>query len=82
MEGHTHLTNTFNPSHPNARNIFENYKYVDLADDEKPHSDDWEFYKKWIKENVIGPPQATQWYTVEQLVAKNMVGIYKINQPQ
>ena len=30
-------------------------------------------------DNVIGRPQATEWYTVEQLEARGMVGVYKRN---
>jgi len=29
--------------------------------------------------NVVGRPQATKWYTVEQLEARGMVGVYERN---
>ena len=30
-------------------------------------------------DNVIGRPQATEWYTVAQLEARGMIGVYKRN---
>lgn len=33
-------------------------------------------YSNWLRDKLIGPPQATDKYTVEQLQRMNMVGVY------
>lgn len=37
---------------------------------------EWQSYLEWIRENTIGPPEATDKYTVKQLQDMGMVGIY------
>jgi hypothetical protein len=33
-------------------------------------------FKEWIKDKVIGDPQASEVFTVEQLKEQGMVGVY------
>lgn len=63
------LTNTFDPSHPNAKHA------VSTRDHETPH-EAWQRHQKWLEGKVIGEPQATKAYTVPELKAFNMVGVY------
>lgn len=37
---------------------------------------------KWVNANIIGPPQATAYYTREQMEAKGMVGLYAPKQEE
>jgi hypothetical protein len=33
--------------------------------------------QKFLSDKTIGEPQATEWYSVEELKAMNMVGVYE-----
>ena len=37
---------------------------------------EWQQHLNWIAENVIGPPEATDYYTQEELGKMGMIGIY------
>jgi hypothetical protein len=37
--------------------------------------------RAYLKDKIIGPPKATEYYTVEQLESDGMVGIYKPETP-
>lgn len=37
---------------------------------------EWESHLRWINENVIGPPKATDHYTQSQLEEMGIIGIY------
>lgn len=37
-------------------------------------------FNKWLKDKIIGKPQATNFYTVEELENRNIVGIYEKNE--
>lgn len=37
---------------------------------------EWQRHMDWINNNVIGEPEATPFYTVEQLKNMRLVGIY------
>lgn len=69
------LSNTYNPNLPNARMYFttsyEGYLNPDLGNYE------YEQYLKWINENIVGEPQGSDTYTVEQLKEMGYIGIYK-----
>mgnify|MGYP006352070807 CR=1 FL=1 len=71
-----HLSNLFDPRTEDARKNFtlSYHAHFDsaLADRE------WEWHMKWVNENVIGRPHASEYYTVEQLEERGMVGLYKV----
>ena len=37
----------------------------------------WAHHVEWLKDKVIGEPQATEAYTVEQLKQMGLVGVYR-----
>lgn len=51
------------------------YHYEAFSDPEAMNSE-WQSHLKWINDNVIGPPKATDWYTSTQLAEMGMIGIY------
>lgn len=57
-----HLSNIYDHRKPDARNTTP--------------EEAWRQHLEWINRNVIGRPQATETYTVEQLEAMGMIGIY------
>lgn len=63
------LSNTYNP---NAEDAFT---YVRRRPHETP-TEAWQHKLEWLSDKIIGEPQATEHYTVEQLKAMNMVGVY------
>jgi hypothetical protein len=64
-----YLSNTYDP---NAANAF--YKVTRAYDETQVEA--WQHRLEWLKGKIIGEPQATKTYTVKQLKAMNMVGIY------
>lgn len=58
------LTNT-NPKYPPVAMFGQTQEEADLR------------YKKWLAGKRIGSPKATEAYTVEQLEARGMVGVYR-----
>lgn len=66
------LSNTHDPKDKNAR------MYVARRFNETPE-EAWRWHRKWLKGKVIGDPQATEAYTVEQLKEMGMVGVYLPN---
>lgn len=63
------LSNTSNPSDPMA-DIYV-IRGIDQSQREAVAS-----WREWLKGKVIGRPQASFKYTVEQLEAMGMVGVY------
>ena len=59
-----HLSNIYDPRREDA-------KRVSLYS-----CDEWQHHLDWVNQNVIGEPQATEFYTVEQLKDMGMVGVY------
>ena len=43
----------------------------------KTHEQAWREWNEWVADKIIGPPQATEHYTVEQLEAMGLIGIYQ-----
>ena len=63
------LTNLYDPRLPDAS------QHVVLRYDESSW-DGWDRQKEWLKDKIIAEPKATPSYTVEQLQAMKMVGVY------
>lgn len=63
------LTNIHDPSKPDA------YLHIYVEDGQTIQQaiDDWEIY---LSNKIIGRPKASDAYTVEQLEAMDMVGVY------
>ena len=63
------LTNTYGPGRiEDAKSVIDHIY--------SPPGSGWEMHKGWLKGKIIGPPKATEAYTVEQLKDMNMVGVY------
>lgn len=63
------LSNTYNPNLPDAKH------HVDTMPHQTPE-EAWHWHKVWLSGKIIGEPQATDTYTVEQLKAMDLVGVY------
>lgn len=63
------LTNTRDPKDKHAK------MYVARSIHETPE-EAWAHHVAWLKDKVIGEPQATEAYTVEQLKELGLVGVY------
>ncbi len=63
------LTNTYDPGREGAK-----FSVIDHI--HSPPGSGREMHKEWLKGKIIGPPKATEAYTVEQLKDMNMVGVY------
>ena len=64
------LTNTHDPKDKYAK------MYVAHSLYETP-AEAWAHHVEWLKDKIIGEPQATETYTVEQLKEMGMVGVYR-----
>ena len=64
------LTNTHDPKDKCAK------MYVARSIHETP-AEAWAHHVEWLKDKVIGDPQATEAYTVEQLKEMGLVGVYR-----
>lgn len=64
-----HLYNTFDPYHKNAKIVFTHFGDITLEPE-------WDRYLQSLSDKIIGLPVATEFYTVEELVKQNMVGVY------
>ena len=65
------LTNLYNPELPEAREDI-------ICESGQTQAQAWQNQVEWLKGKLIGKPKATTLYTVEELEAQNLVGIYKI----
>lgn len=63
------LSNTYDPSKLEARVFIVRY-----GDETQQQA--WENHLYWLSGKIIGDPQATETYTVQQLKDMNMVGVY------
>ena len=70
------LSNTHDYRRPDAErmHIYSHYAMSNGLDACKR---EWEQHLAWINENVIGPPESSDFYTVEELEQQGMIGIYK-----
>lgn len=63
------VSNTYDPKAKDAKMfVFR------MPDETQEHA--WRTYLQWLNGKVIGEPQATDHYTVEQLKAMGLVGVY------
>ena len=63
------LCNTYDPKD------IRNKRYLTTPPHETPE-DALRHHLEWLKDKVIGEPQATETYTVEQLKEMGLVGVY------
>jgi len=69
------LTNTYDPGMPDAPECLV-LRYEDmLGSDGRERA--WQQHTRWLSDKIIGEPQATEAYTVAQLQAMHMVGVYR-----
>lgn len=68
------LSNTYDPTRPHAEamHCYSFHAYNDI--NSRRH--EWQMHLNWINANIITRPKATATYTVEQLEAMGMVGLY------
>lgn len=64
------LSNIYNPKEPDAKRMLV------LSLDETRETA-WKHHLEWLQDKVIGDPQATKFYTMEQLKDMKMVGVYE-----
>lgn len=69
------LSNTYDPKDPKAR-LYQVHAFY-----ESPESA-WQHHQKWLNGKIIADPCATDTYSVEQLKAMKMVGIYAKVEPE
>jgi hypothetical protein len=70
-----HLTNIWDHRKPDAEVCFCHCYDEWRSGAEAMHAA-WLRHIDWINHHLIGPPQATECYTREQLEAAGMIGIY------
>ena len=63
------LSNIYDPKMPDA-------KMLVARSFEQTQEEAWRWHMYWLRDKVIGKPVPTDYYTVEQLVGMNMVGVY------
>ena len=63
------LSNIYDPKDKNAK------MYISCHFDET-QDEAWCLHCEWLKDKIIGDPQATSYYTVQQLKDMGMVGVY------
>jgi len=64
-----HLDNIYNPDKPDAKQL------IKTRSGQTPE-EAWAQQERWLSGKTIGRPKATEHYTVEQLEAMGMVGVY------
>lgn len=69
------LSNTYDPRLPDARK-YHQQDYHDWQNGPEAIEQSWQRHLEWINQNVIGPPQASEKYTVAELEKMGLVGIY------
>lgn len=69
------LSNIYDHRLPDAKQTHV-YSYYAMSAGTEVMDIEWQHHLDWINQNVIGQPQATKWYTVEQLEKMGMIGIY------
>jgi len=63
------LTNIHNPKDKNAK------LYLSNSSDKTPEQA-WAHHLEWLKDKIIGEPEATKFYAAAQLKEMGIVGIY------
>ena len=64
------LTNFYDHKRPDAKEMF-----IYMVDVDKKTQ--WDWHVKWIESHKVYFPKATETYTVEQLLAMGMLGLYE-----
>lgn len=69
------LSNLTDPYSENAK-LYLALSYDEWRGGPQERDRAWARHMEWVNANVIGPPKATDAYTVEQLQKMGMVGLY------
>lgn len=69
------LSNTYDPRKPNAQ-LYLTYSLHAQDCGPEAMEQEWQHHLEWIDSNQIHRPKATDRWTVEELEAQDMVGIY------
>lgn len=69
------LSNIYNPHSKDAERYLT-HSHTDMFNGPSAMKAAWDRHLSWINSNVIDKPKATDTYTVEQLEAMGMVGVY------
>lgn len=72
------LSNITDPDSPRARMYFVSSYYAFMAGKDAIDME-WDQYMKWVNENMICPPKATDTYTQQELINIGMIGLYAKN---
>ena len=70
-----HLSNIYDPRREDAKRMLC-YSHNAMLNGQSAIDMEWQHHLDWVNQNLIGEPQATEFYTVEQLKNMGMVGIY------
>lgn len=63
------LTNVYDPTLPDAK------LFLCVMCDET-YGEVWDNYLQWLRGKIIGEPEASEYYNVEELKRQGMVGVY------
>lgn len=63
------LSNTHDPKDPNAKEYVATF--IGQSREQA-----WEMHQRWLAGKLIGKPQATAFYSVEELEEMGIVGVY------
>lgn len=63
------LSNIYNPNLPDARFHLGRSLHQTIEDV-------WKWHKYWLQDKIIGEPEASEYYTVQEMKDMNLVGVY------
>jgi len=69
------LSNIYDPSKEDAPQ-YHTYSFHAHMNGQEAMKQEWERHLEWVNSNIVGPPQGTDYYNVEELEARGIVGIY------
>lgn len=64
-----HLTNIYDPRRRDARAMI-------MTQRGQTHAEAWRLQQRWLSDEMIGSPKATDHYSVRELAAQGLVGVY------
>lgn len=76
-----HLSNIHYPFNKSSKSAFcHSFEAMDAG--LEAMNQEWQAHLEWVRQNIVGKPQATEHYTSEQLEQMGMVGIYSNEKPE
>ena len=70
------MTNVYDPKKPKAKELYY-YSFKARQNGPKACKAEWDSHVHYIYSHIIGPPKASETYTVGQMEAYNLIGIYE-----